>query len=228
MPGSWQANEDLIRVAMSELTRPPAGETDLDKTLAVVTSTAVKLIEGVDFADVMLLDEGNVESVAPTHSLAGALDAAQIRLQQGPCLHAALAQDVVHCPDLTADGQWPQFAAAAVAVGVHSMLSFRLYSHHTGAGALNLFGHTKDPFTADDLLIGAMLATHAANALLAINKQRQFESALASRDVIGQAKGMLMERFEVSAVRAFEMMTTLSQDTNTPLRVIAHRITEAR
>ena len=228
MPGSWQLNEDLIRVAMSELTRPPAGETDLDKTLAAVTSTAVKLIDGVDCADVMVLDNGKVESLAPTHPLAGELDAAQIRLQQGPCLQAALAQDVVHCPDLAGDDRWPQFAAVALDAGVNSMLSFRLYSHSTGSGALNLFGYTTGPFNAEDLLVGAMLATHAANALLAINKQRQFESALASRDIIGQAKGMLMERFEVSAVRAFEMMTTLSQDTNTPLRVVAHRITEAR
>jgi AmiR/NasT family two-component response regulator len=60
--------------------------------------------------------------------------------------------------------------------------------------------------------------------LLAAQTRHQFDSALASRDVIGQAKGILMERFKVDAVRAFELLTKLSQDTNTPLRIVAQRV----
>jgi AmiR/NasT family two-component response regulator len=69
--------------------------------------------------------------------------------------------------------------------------------------------------------LAAILATHAATALIAESKQIQFASALASRDVIGQAKGMIMERFAVDAVRAFELLTKLSQNTNIPLATIA-------
>jgi AmiR/NasT family two-component response regulator len=71
-----------------------------------------------------------------------------------------------------------------------------------------------------------MLATHAATALIAADRQTQFESALASRDAIGQAKGILMERFRLDAVRAFSLMTKLSQDTNTPVRIIAQRVVD--
>ncbi|PRC42211.1 ANTAR domain protein [Mycobacterium sp. ITM-2017-0098] len=213
---------------MAGLTRPIAEETPLEETLAAVTATAVSLIAGIDYADVMLVDHGEFESIAPTDPLVSDLDALQLRLQQGPCLQAAVGEEVIRCPDLSHDERWPQFATMAVQAGVHSMLSFRLYTHRTGSGALNLLGRTAHPFGHEDLLVGAMLATHAATAVLAVNKQRQFESALASRDVIGQAKGMLMERFNINAVRAFEMMTKLSQDTNTPLRVIARRITEVR
>jgi ANTAR domain/GAF domain len=228
MTGDEHVRDEQLRTAMAELTRPIAEETTLGETLAAVTATAVALIGGVDYADVMLIDAGTFESLAPTHALVSDLDAVQLRFQQGPCLEAAMGEEVIRCPDLSHDERWPQFARAAVDVGVKSMLSFRLYTHRGGSGALNLLGRNAHAFDHEDLLVGAMLATHAATAVLAVNKQRQFESALNSRDLIGQAKGMLMERFNVSAVRAFEMMTSLSQDTNTPLRVIAQRITEAR
>lgn len=71
-----------------------------------------------------------------------------------------------------------------------------------------------------------MLATHAAIALRAINKDEQFKSALASRDVSGQAKGMVMERFSIDAVQAFELLRKLSQDSNTPVAQLAQRLVE--
>jgi len=73
----------------------------------------------------------------------------------------------------------------------------------------------------------AMLATHAAITLIAAEKETQFESALASRDLIGQAKGVIMERFKLDAGRAFAMLTNLSQDSNIPLRQIAEKLVES-
>lgn len=213
---------------MNDLTRYLAVDTPLAEALASVTAAAVELIEGVDYADVMLIEEDQFRSMASTAPLVTELDAVQLRLQQGPCLTAATGEEVICCPDLTSDPRWPVFASAATDAGVHSMLSFQLYTRRGGAGALNLLGRAVDPFRREDLVIGAMLATHAANALLADNKEHQFQSALASRDLIGQAKGIIMERFDVAAVRAFELMKKLSQDTNTPLRVIAHQIAERR
>jgi len=92
-------------------------------------------------------------------------------------------------------------------------------------GALNLFGYHPRRFNAESEAIGAMLATHAATALIAANRQHQFESALASRDVIGQAKG-IMERLGLDAVRAFEFLARMSQNRNTPVAVIAQEIAE--
>jgi hypothetical protein len=105
------------------------------------------------------------------------------------------------------------------------MLSFQLYKDDNGgAGALNLFGRRKVGFDLETEAIGAMRATHAAVAIMATTERDQFQSALASRDIIGQAKGVLMERFHVDAVKAFVMLTELSQNSNTPLRAIAARI----
>jgi AmiR/NasT family two-component response regulator len=101
------------------------------------------------------------------------------------------------------------------------MMSFQLYTHDQRKGALNLFGLKADVYTAKDQAVGAMLATHAATAIIAHDRDRQFQAALASRDAIGQAKGMIMERFAVDATRAFDLLKKLSQDTNTPLVDIA-------
>lgn len=216
---------------MAELAANFATHTELAPILQAVTAQAVRLIGEVDFADILLIDELGHRSLAPTAPITVELDTVQVDLQEGPCMQAANSEALVYCADLASEPRWPRFAAAATATGIASMMSFHLYTHSgktrrgiSGSGALNLFSRTTGPFSLADQAIGAMLATHAATALIAANRQLQFESALSSRDVLGQAKGILMERFKVDAVRAFHLMTKLSQDTNTPVREIAQRI----
>jgi transcriptional regulator with GAF, ATPase, and Fis domain len=216
-----------IQTAMRELTDDFAGRTDIDLTLSHVTAAAVGLIDGIDYADVMLIEEGRFRSVAPTASMVIDLDHAQMRLQQGPCLEAAVADSVIRCEDLRRDRRWPAFADAALGFGVHSILSFQLYTHSNGAGALNLLGAKPQLFSVNAEAMGAMLATHAAIALIAANKERQFQSALASRDVIGQAKGIIMERFKIDAERAFNLLAKLSQESNVPVRGLAQQIVDS-
>jgi ANTAR domain len=96
------------------------------------------------------------------------------------------------------------------------------------AGALNLFGFKPNAFGAEDETIGVVLAAHAAAAILASRQGEQLESALSTRDRIGQAKGIIMERFGVDDVRAFEMLRRLSQDSNTRLVDIAQRVIDTR
>jgi AmiR/NasT family two-component response regulator len=103
-------------------------------------------------------------------------------------------------------------------------MAFQLYTHKARVGTLNLFAIKPDVFTLEKEAVGAMLATHAATALIADDERLQFQSALASRDIIGQAKGMIMERFDVDAVRAFELLAKLSQNSNVRLAVIAEEI----
>src|SRR6185295_8583980 len=86
------------------------------------------------------------------------------------------------------------------------------------------FGIKPDVFTIESEAVGAMLATHAAIALIADDERLQFQSALASRDIIGQAKGKIMERFNVDAVRAFELLVKQSQNSNIRLAVVAEEL----
>jgi hypothetical protein len=218
-----RAYEQMLRHMMSALTekftRPP---TEIKVTLQGVAAAAVNLIDGVDCADFLIIrSPDRFESLAATSPLAVDLDGFQQRFGQGPCLDAASGDSVVRSNDLRGDERWPRFAEAALDVGVHSMLSFQLYTHDDRKAALNLVGLKPHVFDPPAEGLAAMLATHAATALIAESKKIQFESALASRDVIGQAKGMIMERFAVDAVRAFELLTKVSQNTNIPLATIA-------
>ncbi|MET0453840.1 MAG: GAF and ANTAR domain-containing protein [Mycobacterium sp.] len=216
-----------IRNAMAELISGIEQDAAVERTLSRVTAAAVDLVDGIDYADVMVIADGRSQSVSATAPLVIDLDAVQISLGQGPCLAAAVGGAMILCPDMREEQRWPCFAEAAVTAGVHSMLSFQLISHGNGAGALNLFGRA--PRTTDPAAeaIGALLATVATIALMTADRGKQFASALASRDEIGQAKGILMNHFRIDATRAFDMLRRLSQDGNIPLRTIAKRIIES-
>jgi transcriptional regulator with GAF, ATPase, and Fis domain len=217
--------DEVLRHAMSELTKQFAHPTGIDGTLHGVTASCVDLIDGVESADVLLVAGPELfRSIAATSELAVEIDGLQKRFREGPCLDAAIGKTVVMCNDLREDSRWPSFAEAAVAAGVHSLMSFQLYTHNARMGALNLVGLKPDVFTVENETIGAMLATHAAVALIADDERLQFQSALASRDIIGQAKGMIMERFDVDAVRAFELLRSLSQNINTRLAEVAEEL----
>jgi GAF domain len=158
------------------------------KTLSRVTSLAVDLIDGVDHADVMLIGDDGFRSVAPSAPVVTKLDEAQLRLDEGPCLAAATGHSTIRSDNLEAEARWPQFAAAAVAAGIKSMLSFQLFTHRNGSGALNLLSQRPYAFNRDGEAMGAMLATHAAIALMHADQQRQFDSALASHDLIAKQR----------------------------------------
>ncbi|MGA8546341.1 MAG: GAF and ANTAR domain-containing protein [Mycobacterium sp.] len=213
---------EMLRQTMVDLTQQFSQPTEIDVTLSRVTAAAIELIHGVDVADVLMIAGPDLfRSVAATDQLAVDLDAAQQQFGEGPCLDAAVGGAPVLCNDLHRDSRWPRFAKSAIAAGITSILSFQLYTHNARMGAMNLFGREPGAFTPEAEAVAVMLATHAAIALIADDMQLQFRSALASRDVIGQAKGMIMERFKVDAVRAFELLTRLSQNSNVRVADVA-------
>jgi len=228
MPPDPSLNEALAS-AMLTLTTPFSRPIDVEHTLTRVTAAAVHLVDGVDYADVMLREDGEFRSIAPTATVVSDLDGVQMRHRQGPCLEAAQVDSVVRSPDLRREHRWPEFCAAAIELGVYSILSFQLYTHHRGcgSGALNLLSTRTNAFDVGADTTLAMMATHAAITLIAADKDTQFRSALASRDVIGQAKGIIMERYKLDAGRAFALLIKLSQDSNTPLRSVAQRLVDS-
>ena len=197
----------------------------VDDVLVDVTAAAKELIAGVDIAGVLLVGkDGTHQTLAPTSDVMFKLDELQMTTGEGPCLQAALDEIVIRTDDFRNEPRFPNYAPKVVELGLLSALSLKLYTADRTAGALNLFGYEPRPWNSEAETIGMVLAAHAASAILASRESEQLQSALSTRDRIGQAKGIIMERFKIDDVRAFEMLRKLSQDTNTKLVDVAHRV----
>lgn len=124
-------------------------------------------------------------------------------------------------PDTAADARRPNYVRAAAERGVRSKLSFRLFMERQVLGSLNLYGGQVNAFTDESEAIEGAVARHAAVAMSGSSAETQFQTALTGRDVIGQAKGILMHRDNLTGLQAFALLTRVSQETNTKLLDVA-------
>ncbi|MGI3784107.1 MAG: ANTAR domain-containing protein, partial [Janthinobacterium lividum] len=127
----------------------------------------------------------------------------------------------VRVPDMRHEQRWPQFAQRAYEAGAGSMLSFQLYVQGDTLGALNLYNPEPNGFDEESEQVGLLFASHAAVAFADAQKMDHLDRAVASRDLIGQAKGMLMERYQIDGEGAFRVLARVSQSSNRPLREVA-------
>jgi GAF domain-containing protein len=212
----------LERIAES-LQQAPSPE----ETLGAITHAAVDVIDGAERAAVSLvIGRRDIETVAATDEVAEAIDRAQYETREGPCLDALYDDDFVLMSDMEAEPRWPAFTHRARDRGVRSMLCFRLFMRGDDAGALNLFAGTPNAFDAEAVQLGRLLATHAAVALASARKIDQLQHAVDSRDVIGQAKGVLMERHGIDADEAFHVLVRASQSTHIRLVHVATKVAQ--
>ncbi|SNT47436.1 GAF domain-containing protein [Rhodococcoides kyotonense] len=198
----------------------------MPQTLDEILHSALTLIDHADSGAITTVDTGVRTIVASTCPLADKLCRQQYEMGEGPIPSEVRHFDVVIADDLDTEQRWPHFAATAVAEGIRSLAAFQLYSNGDDVGALVLFSSTPQAFDTDAVVIGEALAAHAVIAMLGVRDGEQFRAGLASRDIIGQAKGIIMERYDVDAVQAFELLATLSQRENIPLRVVAKNLVE--
>ena len=136
-------------------------------------------------------------------------------------MDAAWGQQVVRVDDLRAERRWPDFCQQAADLGVGSMLCFQLFVAADRMGALNPYSRTPNAFGEESQDIGLVFASHAAVALAGALHEQHLRTGLGNRDVIGQAKGILMERHELTAPQAFAGLARVSQEQNRRLVDIA-------
>ena len=196
---------------------------------AELVEHAVAELPGVDYANVTVTSsEFGIETPSATHEWAVRIDDIQRRHREGPSLSSALHHHVVHVDDLEHETRWPKFRADALqTTPVRSIMGFQLFLTGKSMGALNVFAERPNAFGDRTRQLGSLLAVHSALVWDAAQREAQFQAALASRDIIGQAKGMIMERYTMTADRAFEMLRQLSHDTNVPLADVAAKIVDA-
>lgn len=199
----------------------------LPQTMDEILRTAIRLIPGATVGCVTTVSKGERTVVASTDPLAEKLCRLQYELDEGPIPTEVRHFDVVVSDDLTSEPRWPEFAVLAVGEGFHSLAAFQLYSNADDLGALVFYSEQPRAFDAAAVEIGEALAAHAAIAMLSARDNEQFRTGLASRDIIGQAKGMIMERYDLDAVQAFELLAKLSQQQNLPLHRVANDLIEA-
>jgi transcriptional regulator with GAF, ATPase, and Fis domain len=222
-PGADDAN--VLAEQLGRLARTLEAEDSTGAMLDEVVAAAVQLIPGAQEASISLVvDRRQITSPHRTGELPGKVDGIQTETAQGPCLDAAYEHQTVRVPDMRHEQRWPKFARRAYEAGAGSMLSFQLYVKGDTLGALNLYNPEPDAFDEESEQVGLLFALHAAVAFADAQKLDHLDRAVASRDLIGQAKGMLMERYRIDGDGAFRVLARVSQASNRPLREIAHEL----
>ena len=227
MPVLTESDIDELRSTMTEaarrLTATKVDAPDPEQMLQAIVAGILIAVPAAAAASITLIDKrGALTTHAPSDELVSGVDRIQAELGEGPCIDALDEQGevVTDARDLDNDPPWPRFATAALEAGYAAVLSFQLQTHRS-AGAVNLYGSTPHCFSAHDQLVGALFADQAAVALAGARRAGELTRALSSRDVIGRAKGILMERFRLDDTRAFAMLVESSQHTNMKLHDVA-------
>jgi GAF domain-containing protein len=209
---------------LSELARRMEAQPSTEALMQRIVMAAVLEINGASGAVITLLEHGRLFSPAHSDERARRVSLAQEHTGQGPCLDTSREHVTVRCDDLRAETRWAAWAARATALGVLSVMSFQLFVTGDAMGALEVYADQPCAFDDDAENTGLLLAAHAAIAISASRKVTNLRTALTSRDVIGQAKGILMERYKIDAVHAFDLLVRSSQTTHQKLNLIAEQL----
>ncbi|NUT97577.1 MAG: GAF and ANTAR domain-containing protein [Saccharothrix sp.] len=216
-----------LATRLTGIARMLQGQGGEQETMDAIVRAAVGTVPGAEHAGIMtVLGRREVRTVATTGELPCEVDQAQFDVAEGPCLRALFDEKVVSVPDLARESRWPAFSARAVELAVGSMLSFQLFVQDDDLGALNLYAPDAHAFGDESEHVGGLFAGHAAIALAAAQQRDHLGEAVRTRDLIGQAKGILMERHKLTADQAFAVLARASQLTNTKLRDIAEKLTQ--
>src|SRR4051812_5816902 len=205
----------------------------MDSLLQTVADLTKTVMPGTPEASVLLLVKDHPRTVVSTGALATDLDETQYERGHGPCLHAARTGEVTEIPDTRTEDRWPDYTPRAAEHGNLSSLSIPLAIDPEAqvAGALNIYARRPEAFDEESRSVAPRFAPYAAVAtanLYAYQSARDMaenlQTALESRAVIDQAKGILMERYKLTADQAFQLLARISMTTNRKVRDIADHL----
>jgi GAF domain-containing protein len=232
-PDAHDSGAVAVQPAFDELGRISFAEHSLESVVHKVTELATRVLPGEPFTSVTILRTGGPTTVAASGDLALELDEVQYRLGHGPCLAAASSGRPAEILDTRRATDWTEFAAEAAGRGCDSVLSFPLPVQERVSGALNVYARQ---ISTSGARIRELLSRFAAYAVVPVSNMYLYESAveraehlqlaLDSRAVIDQAKGILMERFKLTADQAFQRLARMSMKSNTKVRDVALQFVE--
>ena len=215
---------DLPAAVLVEAARAAAAQANPDDALRVVIEMAMQT-GPCDAASITLRGPGDtVRTIAASHDRIEQADRLQYELREGPALDAVWTGGVFGIPDVAADGRWPQWAARAVELGIGASLSVHLFAD-TALGSLNLYSLAPREFSDTDIENARVIAAQASVILAYTRTQQNLWRTLDSRNLIGQAQGILMHRYGLTAAKAFAVLRHYSQHHNIKLVRLAEQLT---
>ncbi|MEV8378423.1 GAF and ANTAR domain-containing protein [Kribbella sp. NPDC056861] len=203
----------------------------VEETVDAVVQFALQALNCM-YAGIALYVRGSrPEVAASTDPVVNDVYELQISSDVGPLITALRDRDSVLIRDTSKDERWPEWAAKVAGLGVRSVLDVPLTTgdgSRSIVGVLGLYSAEPDAFGEDDEAIAHILARHASVAVASARHEETMAQAVDARKLVGQAMGILMERFDVDGDRAFAILKRYSQDTNTKLRDVAQQLIDTR
>jgi GAF domain-containing protein len=217
---------DVIVSAMARVARSVRDGAEGDKVLHSITTAALEAIPGADHITItMAYPDGTLQTLAPTDDVGAMADTAQYELGEGPCLAAVAAETTIRAQDVQSEERWPRYAARAADLGIGSQMAVEIFRSGGTCAGLNVYSDTRGAFDESRHIV-ELFASQAAIAMNFVRTRQTLQEALASRKTIGQAIGIVMERFRIDEDQAFAFLVRTSQDGNVKLRAVAQKIVD--
>ena len=217
-----RSGEDDLAQRLTVLARDLQRFSTPQEVLDHIVASVVEMVSGAQDATITIAEQRKTaRSAAASSERARLFDVLQSETVQGPCLDALFEQETLRVDDLATEERWPELSARVEELGARSMVCFQLFVTGNTLGSLDVLATEPGAFSDESERVGLLFASHAAIALADAQELEGVRSALANRDVIGQAKGILMERFKITAGEAFLLLTKASQHTNRKLHDVA-------
>jgi transcriptional regulator with GAF, ATPase, and Fis domain len=199
-----------------------------EETLQRIVNSAVALL-GCESAGMLVTRKGNkLEAITATDPIAEKADKLQVEWHEGPGIAAVSDARTTLVSDTAADMRWPRWAAGTRDLHLGSVLAVRLWTSQATLGALNLYARSPGWFDPDALPVAEVLGRHASIALASARQEDSLQQAIEARTLIGQAQGILMERFDLDEQSAFKVLRRHSQNTNLKLNEVARVLVNSR
>jgi GAF domain-containing protein len=214
--------------AFARLAHDLHDQTNLEQTLDKLVASAVPVV-GCDHAGVLVSSRGSqLDAMTASDWVAEKADRWQVDVQEGPAFAAVAEERIILVSDTGADLRWPCWATGMRDLHLGSALSVRLWTCRSTLGTLNFYAKSPRWFDPDALAVAEILGRHASIALATARHEASLWQAIDARKLVGQAQGILMERFDLDAERAFEVLRRYSQNTNTKLNEVARTLVRLR
>jgi len=220
------AQPDLA-AAMAEAALALKEPETVEDALARLVVVAQASIPGAEQCGISVADRKSVATIASTDGMVDRLDQLQYRLDEGPCLDAMRHHTSVVVDDMRTETRWPRFAPPAAESGCISQMGIEIFRESGRVGGLNLYSSQPSAFDEQTRHTATLLAIHTSVVMGKVIAVDDLHRALQTRQLIGQAVGIVMYRYAVDEQAAFAYLTRTSQNSNVKLHDVAAQIVAA-